>query len=253
MGRRPPVARTKARRYFSFPLPLPLPALLERLLKSESFLSDAHNVAAIPDDTFSRALESVERAEGFVGWQRLQDVVQRHIEDQAQAQSLVAFIMNFDELRRDLDVSPQDLALEAARKLPDALGEEERKRLLERLVRATAPKKGLERQAKAEAVVRRTGGHLDELSLISDLRPIFDDSREKIEGLVPMTTLKLIVHRADAIDVVEVSITEEELNQMAGQVEQAKRKLDALKSFIKGSPNIELPESIMTLTEPREA
>lgn len=244
------MARSKARRYL--PVPFPLPMLLERLMKGEQFLSDARNVAVIPDDAFSAALEDVDHADGFVGWQRLQDILEAQVKDEAQAQSLAAFIMNFDDLHRDLDISPEELAREAAQKLPSALNENERKVLGERLPRITAPKNGIARQAKVNAVARRTGGHLDELSLISDLRPIFDDAREEIQGFIPMTTLKLVVHRADSMDVVEVSITEEELNRMCEQAERAKRKLATLKSFVKASVNVELPESVMTLTEPRE-
>jgi hypothetical protein len=225
---------------------------LDRLLKSEPFLADARNVAAITDDMFSGALGAVEQSTGFVGWRRVHDLVREHVPDEHQASSLASFIMNFSEVRRDLDTNAESLARDISSRLSEALTSQERTSITTRLPRMLSPKQGIERQAKVEAVVRSTGGHVDEFSLVSDLRPIFDESREKIEGFVPMTTLRIVVHRSDDTECVEVRITEDDLNEMCAEAERAKRKLLALKRFVKSNEGVELPESTMTLSEASE-
>ena len=58
-----------------------------------------------------------------------------------------------------------------------------------RLLNGSFP--GLALADKTDAVAHTTGRALRCVQLISDVRPIFDDSREHVLAVVPMTTLKL--------------------------------------------------------------
>lgn len=227
---------------------------LDRILKSDDFIEDARSVASIPNNSFAEAIDAVTRATGFVGRQRLLSAVRLGIQDAFQAESLTNFIINFHQLRRDVGMSPEDFARDVSSRLPvDELNDNERRTIIERLPQVLAPKPGLDRQAKVEDVVRRTGAHIDELSIVSDLRPIFDGNREKIEGLVPIATLKLVTHGHEGIKAVEVQITEQELSHLCEEAERAKRKLAILKGFINNQSDIELPESVMTFSESSES
>lgn len=227
-----------------------VPISLETLLRSEAFLSDARHFAAIPNVSFEAALEAVQAAEGFLGSRRLRTIAGTVIANGEQAASFTNFVVNFSQLRRDSAISAETLIEAIDTNLPETLGPE-RTVVLDRTVKVLAPIPGLERQAKVEQVVRRTGAHLDELALISDLRPIFDPGGEQVEGLVPLTTLKLVTHRAGTLErsIVEVHITEEELDDLCAAAERAKRKLSVLKKLVAAQKDIALPESVMTLLE----
>ncbi|WP_437325543.1 hypothetical protein [Sorangium sp. So ce381] len=224
---------------------------LEQLLQSDAFLNDARRFAAIPDDAFEAALKAVHSAPGFLGPRRLHAVARAAIADSKQAASFAHFVINFAELGRDTGIRTSALVDSIAEELPDSLSDAERRSIVDRLPQTLAPVLGVELQAKVDRVVRKTGSHLDELAMISDLRPVFDEDGERVEGLVPLTTLKLVVHQSGALSptVVEVRITEEELDDLCVQAARAKRKLAALKKLVSAQNGIELPESIMTLSD----
>ena len=53
------------------------------------------------------------------------------------------------------------------------------------------PYPGLHRQAKAQKLSEATGLRLEHLEIICDLRPVFDDERESVEGVIPYTIVCL--------------------------------------------------------------
>lgn len=224
---------------------------LERLLHSAAFVEDAKQLAGISDEALEQTLNVIQNASGFVGARRLHDLIIGVIGDRPQSTSLVNFIVNFGEMRRDAEISADAFAESIIAGLSPDLDDTVRKALESRLGRILTPIQGLERQAKAERVVRKTGAHLDEFAFVSDLRPVFDVNGESVDGLIPLTTLKLVVHRPGELSptMVEAYLTEDELDEFSRGVERAKRKLQTLKQLVKMQTGIELPESMITLSE----
>jgi len=91
----------------------------------------------------------------------------------------------------------------------------------------------LRRQAKAERLTSVTGQKLKSLDLVCDLRPVFNEPRTRIEGLIPMTTLRVTCEGVDGLPVgVEAIMSVKDLNQLAKSVQYAQAKLRALEEFI---------------------
>ena len=70
---------------------------------------------------------------------------------------------------------------------------EQRKLLADRIEKLVAVPAGLARQYKAEQLAEATGTELEDLQVICDLRPVFNEERSEIEGAIPISTLKLDV------------------------------------------------------------
>jgi hypothetical protein len=236
--------------YYTSVATTPAPAWLDRVLKSPPFLEAARGVAAIQNEAFDAGLRAVEGADGFLGWTRLRELVGEHVLNAEQTDHLASFLLNFAQLRRDVGLSQEDFVQTVRARLPQELTVEARDTIIERLPRVLAPKAGIERQTKANDVVRSLGTHLEESSFISDLRPIFDESRERVEGLVPITTLRLVTDGPNS-PIVEVQLTEDDLVQLCAQAERAKRKLASLKRFVREKSGVALPDS--QFTDPEES
>ncbi len=90
----------------------------------------------------------------------------------------------------------------------------------------------LQRQAKAERLATVTGQRLKSLDLICDLRPVFNEPRSHVEGLIPFTTIKLTCEGVDGLPVaIEAVMSRSELNSLAQSVEFAQAKLKSLQQF----------------------
>ncbi|WP_437636564.1 hypothetical protein [Sorangium sp. So ce854] len=226
--------------------------VLGQLFQQEEFIQDARDMVAVPDDVFEHAIASVENTSGFLGPRQLVRVVAGSVADAQQRRALVRFLINFNRIRRDAGVTPDELANDVAETMrgvaSDWLTEEEMAVLASRVRRIVQPKQALERQVKAEQVVRRVGVELDEFVLVCDLRPIFDEDRERVEGMIPVTTMRVVVSTPDSLPTsVECRLTEKQVNKIYDELERARRKLDSLKRLL-GEKDIVLPESSMTVS-----
>jgi hypothetical protein len=95
------------------------------------------------------------------------------------------------------------------------------------------PYAGLSRQAKAQRLSEATGLRLESMELICDLRPIFDDKREFIEGVIPYTILKIVCTGADGLPVaLEAILTQTEVGELAQKSKAAVKKLDRLRAIL---------------------
>jgi len=97
----------------------------------------------------------------------------------------------------------------------------------------------LDRQKKAENIGKATGKRLLNIQLICDMRPIFDEPRNKIEGWLPITTMHLVAEGPDGLpDGIDVVLSASDVDMLATISGYAKQKLDALQTFASslGSP-----------------
>ena len=79
---------------------------------------------------------------------------------------------------------------------------------------------------------KSTGQFVERFELICDLRPIFDEERRNVEGLVPITHLKFVVATESGLPTAfEVVLSEAQVNALHKASESAVRKLDCLKHF----------------------
>jgi hypothetical protein len=131
----------------------------------------------------------------------------------------------------------------------EGLESSDRRKLIDRLRALAAEPIGLAKQYKARQLVDATGSELDEFQLICDIRPIFDHGRERIEGAVPLSVLRLDYSLPDGESaVVEVRVTEKQLEELGTSIATAKRKLTLIKELIE-SQRLPIPRTKSTVTE----
>ena len=121
------------------------------------------------------------------------------------------------------------------------------KRLIPLIVK---PYPARQRQAKAERLAVATGLIAESIDLICDIRPVFDDSRRSVEGLIPFTTLKVVATGVDQFPVsFEAVLSASDVLALLKKTEDAVSKLNALGRLAERD---ELPVPSVSLTETKE-
>jgi hypothetical protein len=187
---------------------------------------DLLTVTQIPEEAIDALAERVAQAPGFVDGKRLHEIIHSLAADAKQATALTNVISNLTP--RGLSDAIENIASwrgqspKNAEFFPDTAFQTLQKRL-PRLIRDFP---ALERYRKATRLKSTLGTHVQGVELICDLRPVFDKKREKIEGLVPITVLKLRCQgQNDEPLVIEVILGGQMVEELRQEVEKAQRKL----------------------------
>jgi len=225
-----------------------------QVFESESFLADAREVVKTPKEEFEQALVSAAASPGFLDESGLAGTLTT-VAEGAQRSALRNFISAFTAWR-SAPASRGDSAAVLKRILSDlgdammaqSFDEPERSVLAER-VRSIweHPFPAVELAIKASRLVTDVGSQLDRVTLVCDLRPVFDDARTSVQGLIPLTTLKIVAHGEDATHPAsfEVQLGEKELEELYEKVSRARMKVATLKAFV-AKTGVVLPQSSMT-------
>lgn len=227
------------------------------LITTSAFRRDAKAVASIPDETFAKAIAAVDADPGFVGPGRLKELIEPIIGAEETARGLTNFVYNLQSFRRgrkeDEDgkgslVDDFSSSLQKASADDLGLSDEEKACVLRRLPPMAAPKPSMDRQAKAVSVARRVGLTLDKVALACDLRPVFDESRETVEAIIPLTLMRVVARGPEGFpQALEVTMTEKQVLDLCTEAERARTKLAALKKFVEKTA-VPIPESPMTVS-----
>jgi hypothetical protein len=106
---------------------------------------------------------------------------------------------------------------------------------------------GYLRQAKAEELAKNCGIPIEGIEIILDLRPVFDSDRTTIEGVIPVSRLRIVSTAFNGLPVLtEVVLTEYELEQLETVVSQAKAKLNAAKKAVTEGLRSKIPNTRFT-------
>ena len=112
------------------------------------------------------------------------------------------------------------------------------------------PYPALQRQAKAERLAVATGLCAETIELVCDIRPVFDDSRKNVEGVIPFTTLKVVATGVDKFPVsFEAVLSASDVLALLKKAEFAVAKLNALGRL---AEFFNLPVPSVDLTETKE-
>jgi hypothetical protein len=217
-------------------------------VRSQAFLRDAKLFASIPDTVFEAAISAISGHQGFLDGQEFASVLGPIVSDADQREALIRLVTNLSEFRRNAGISPERAgqilrdSFEAVRGLDTTTTGT----VSTRLPHVLALHPAVEKQAKAQSVATALGGSLVEAKLISDIRPVFDEDRQRVEGLIPVTTMKVSVEFDYEVKVFEVRLTEAQVMALCEESGRAKQKLQTLKKLIvnQGYP---LPNTTMTV------
>lgn len=89
------------------------------------------------------------------------------------------------------------------------------------------------RSKKADRLRNVLGNEFEGVAFICDARPVYNEQRDDIEGLIPLTTMKLIYERQNSeSEEIEIILTAEQLENLVSKARQAEQKLTVLRESI---------------------
>jgi hypothetical protein len=211
----------------------------------DGMAEDFINAGILSLDKINSLTRELKQAEGFLSPRQLGIIIKKILSKKEEADAVYRVLKNIssfdldtwleriDEWRKQED--------EHIKRLPDELFDQVKDGLRELIGSYPA----LERFRKAERLEDITGKSLEEVEIICDLRPIFDEKREKVEGMIPYTRLKLIVENEDgSSEAIEAELSAKQVMELAKKSQMAQTKLACLRSQINkwipgGMPDVE--------------
>ena len=232
---------------------------LWRFTSFESFHSDVVGLLKISDEDFDKALLVLSKSAGFLGEAGLTSLLAEVLGQGEHIQVLGHLITGLSGWRRNFGSQPDEFASEIFARLKRLKGTNKTgnldgidlEKVRQRIQRIVTPFPAVERQAKAEILSDRRGHPLGSLQVLCDLRPVFDESREALEGLMPLVTLRIVYGEQIVPITADIRLTENDLIKLCEKAERAKLKLTSLRAFM-GKKGILAPEVDATITEEEE-
>lgn len=240
-----------ARRYFAIDTP-PFAVLAEHLAKDEGFVSDAKTILQIDDEKLDALAQALAQDESFLDRRTLSRVVEESLGSGENASDVSRIVWRLNQILRDADEPLEEtvaLLKGAISEFSEAISDADRDSVGERLEKLAAVPKAFARQQKAQQLAEATGAELEEIQIICDMRPVFDEERSKIEGAIPITTLRLSTIGADGIpSSIEVRLTEQQVADLLAKARLAESKISVIKRTLR-EKSITVPFTSATIDE----
>lgn len=237
------------RRFFGNP---PFQFLAGHLAQDTDFLADAGRILKLGQDAYSRLAAQLGKTDVFLDRRCLVSLISAILGEGEEARDVASIIYRIGGLLHDADMPAKEAMDElgkAIQEKAERIEPQDRQILVDRLRVLAADPVGLAKQYKAQQLVDAAGSELDEFQLICDIRPVFDQGRERIEGAIPLTLLRLEYSSPDGDStVVEVRVTEKQLEEFEAKIATAKRKLKLIKDLV-ANQRLPIPRTKSTVTE----
>lgn len=209
-------------------------------------IDDMMAIASIPDETLAQLGDRLEEQSGFLSSSALVDIVSEVIPDDRQGQATFNALQNLrpddvDQLVESIGNWRESSPDNREHFGDDLFGNLEQN--LKTLVRDYA---SLNRGKKADRLRNILGNELQGAVFICDARPVFNKERDQIEGMIPITTLKLVYERQNMeTEEIELTLNADQLKSLREDAEKAEKKITTLSESIMGW----LPESCLNNEE----
>ncbi len=240
-----------ARRLISFDTP-PFEVLVEHLAKDEDFISDAKTILQIEDDALDALARALAQKGPFLDRSTLSSTVEDTLRSAENASDVSRIVWRLNQILRDADEPPQEtvaLLRRAITEFSEDLPKDDREKLGERLEKLAAAPAGFTRQYKAQRLAEATGAELEDLQIICDMRPVFNEERSAIEGAFPITTFRLDTLEPDGTSSSkEIRLTEQQVADLCVKAEAAKKKISVIKETL-SAKSITLPFTSATINK----
>lgn len=209
-------------------------------------VDDLRAVSEIPEETIGAIAEELEAQEGVLNPSRLRAVLTAVLNDERFVGATVAALQNLQPERipqtlRSLRQWRERDEGNAERFPDEALESLERK--LPSLIRDYP---AIVRYRKALWLSSATGNVATSFEVICDARPVFNERRDLIEGMIPLTTLKIAFEQQDEeISFLEVNLSQEMLTELIEKAQKAQQKLGVLRDCI----DVWIPNGLAIVSE----
>ncbi len=197
----------------------------------EELLDDLKAIIDLSDEMLAELHKHLTEAEGFLDPRVLLATIQGVVKDQNTTKAVRRVLRNISPSQVERMVTSLD---EKSKEKGFPFDQAQLKRLKKILKELIRPYPSLVRFQKAERLAKITGQQLEMVELICDLRPIFDENRKNVEGVMPYTRLHIVATGEDGLpNAFEVELTHQQVIDLAEKAEKAKSKLGALRQSIK--------------------
>jgi hypothetical protein len=210
-------------------------ASLTDAVPPREMIKDLRQLAEIPLDKLNELREKISKQTGFLHFAELSALINSCIDSETARHAVLHSV----QLLRPEFVEHVLEAVNRWRSIDEKGFDEFPDAMIERLglnLRALIHSyPAIDRAKKANVLRSALGNELKGAVFICDARPVFDEPRESIEGLIPLTTLKMVYERQDQSTAeIEIVLTASQLSILGDQVQKAKQKLRELQSRIEG-------------------
>jgi hypothetical protein len=220
------------------------PASWERDLKdlpitAPVFVRDGRAFLELKDDELAKSVAAIDAKLGFLEYPDLIDLL-RKVTGRKESREAASFIWNLHRIWRHSGKSLQAFIDESQAALRDpavdsdeGLTADEREQLAQRLPRAMTDARSLYLQWRADSVSEATGLKLEDARLFCDARPVFNEDRGAIEGMVVLTTLKVQATDLNGLaTALEVRLSPKQLRALVKTVTEGETKLKTMAAFM---------------------
>ena len=211
------------------------------MIDSPEVRADLTSVTSLTQEQVSRLSRQLSIPTGYLDPKAINGIVREVVQDSSIAGAVQRVLLNLSQ--------PDVTALlrrlhERVQENPGLMDKGVLDRLSQILPELVKPYPGLLRFRKAERLSRLTGQQLESVELVCDLRPVFDERREHVEGMMPYTHLRIVATGADGLpDSFEAELSHQQVCDLAEKATKAKDKLEVLRRFIQAT----LPDGLPTI------
>ena len=230
----------------------PFKFLADHLAQDKDFLEDAQQILKLDHDAYSRLATQLAKTDAFLSRSDLGAIVAEVLGEGDDSDRIAALVYRIGGIVHDADMDATD-AMDALGKAieekAESLEPKERLTVIERLRKLAAEPIGIAKQYKARELVEAIGAELDDFRIICDIRPIFDKKRERIDGAIPLSILRLEYSKPDGESaVVELRVTEKQMAKFGEKISDANLKLRMIKDHL-ASHGLPVPRTRSTVSE----
>ena len=200
---------------------------------SKKMVEDMLTISSVATEAVVRLAEALEQELGIPTSERLDQIVSEFVPDKTQASAIRTALVNLWRSRVDPLLRELEEWRTADPRNTERLSDHKYAAIKERLLQLIRDYPALKRFRKARRLITLTGSRVQEIEILCDIRPVFDEDRKKIEGMIPLTTLKMAYEGQDEESkVVEVLLSPEMLDKILSEAQKAKQKLTTLQNLV---------------------
>lgn len=226
-------------------------AIFEHPTAKKEMMEDLKAIIGISDEKLDELYKHLNKAKGFLDPKALLATIQRIVEDPNAAEAVQGILLNISPYQVERMITNLKEGQEEEGFPFDQAKFERLKQILKQLIR---PYPALTRSEKAERLAKITGQQLETVEMICDIRPIFDESRKNVEGMMPYTRLHIVATGEDGLPKpFEVELTHQQVIDLGEKAGKAKSKLEALRKSIEKWLPGGLPDLPLTRISQKES
>lgn len=192
-------------------------------------IDDLRAVAGTAKESLVQLSHSLGQQTGFLSDAKLIGLVSESLKDNTQGSAAFNALQNLNSgaLTQVLETVERwrRLSEENIRSFPDELYSD----LKEKLPLLVQDYPALNQMRKAKRLRGVLGNELEGVIFICDARPVFNESRDQIEGMIPITTLKIVYERQNQLsEEIEFTVSTKQLADFIKKARKAQEKLTIL-------------------------